>query len=150
MDGTFCEPSQGVERGTIFGKLNLGFSHLQFDFKNSPVPGLVAAHLDGRFVPNEGGVEAQIDCNMLYNVTAGTVLGVVSQGQDNLASMAYNGGGYTSGGYTGAASEVPQQQARPAGPPGLATSAAQATRVARTAAFLVAPLALLGLGLTWL
>lgn len=111
LDGTFCELSNGVQRGalvacraqraraaaaaacclparlvydstpccirragSVFGRLSLGQSHLDFEFKNAPQPGMVGMNVRGRVVPSEGGMEKQVDCNFLYNVSTGAAM----------------------------------------------------------------------------
>ncbi|WIA40598.1 hypothetical protein OEZ86_013938 [Tetradesmus obliquus] len=118
-DGTFCEVSKGVlSRGAASGQYSMGRSDIAFQVTNPQsmqAPTMLMMNLKGRVVPDAGGRETQIDCNLLYNVTAGSAMGIVSLGQDSLMSTTITGTAYAAGGYTGSSSSMglgmqPQQQ----------------------------------------
>ncbi|KAF6253865.1 hypothetical protein COO60DRAFT_384683 [Scenedesmus sp. NREL 46B-D3] len=73
-------------------------------------PTVLLMNLKGRVVPDAGGRETQLDCNLLYNVTAGSALGVVSLGQDSLMSTTYTAPPSAAGDYMGSNGMVMQQQ----------------------------------------
>lgn len=107
-DGTFCEVSKGVlSRGAASGQYSMGRSDIAFQVTNPQsmqAPTMLMMNLKGRVVPDAGGRETQIDCNLLYNVTAGSAMGIVSLGQDSLMSTTITGTAYAAGGYTGSSS----------------------------------------------
>lgn len=124
-DGTFCEVSKGVlsrgaAAGAASGQYSMGRSDIAFQVTNPQsmqAPAMLMMNLKGRVVPDAGGRETQIDCNLLYNVTAGSAMGIVSLGQDSLMSTTITGTAYAAGGYTGSSSSSsmglgmqPQQQ----------------------------------------
>lgn len=114
-DGTFCDPSKGMQqRDMIGGKFSLGRSDIDFLMRPHAPTGVILMNMKGRIVPAGGGREYPLDCNLMYNVTAGSALGIMSSGTDSLMSTSVNpsaqaGGALAGGGYSGAGM-LPGQQ----------------------------------------
>lgn len=114
-DGTFCSPSQGVQqRDVAGGKLVIGRSDIEFLMRPHAASGSVMMSLKGRIVPPTGGREYPVDCQMVFNVTGGSALGIVSTGTDSLMATTVTGPAVAGGGYSGAA--LPGQQNGVMGP----------------------------------
>eukprot|EP00775_Hariotina_reticulata_P004275 gene4275-4529_t len=79
-DGTYCEISKGVQsRNVVTGKFSMGRSDLDIELRGYN-GGMVLMLIKGRIVPDAGGRETQVDCNMLYNGYKATVPGLSGAG----------------------------------------------------------------------